>query len=447
MANAVMERGTSAALDGDFDAAERHFFEVLETGRRLHDATVANNAGIALFPVWRERGRLGSLVDATRRVVESPSALDSWRAGFAHMLEQTGDLEGAAAMLEVVASDGFSRIPDDVARRYTLCAAAEVAASLSDTTRCSQIYDLLVPMAGDCSDIGTVAYHGAVDRYLGLLALTLDRPDDAIAHLEAAQAIHERMRAKPWFARTKYDLGRALLARGGPGDATRAVGLLNDALDTANAIGMSRLVDETLAAKLALQGISSDTIMASIDIVAAAVKADRPDLRGQSAADGTVTILFSDIERYTEMTERLGDTRSQEVLRAHNAILRREVDTHRGTEVKSAGDGFMLAFADVTDALDCAIAIQRAIATAEVGGERIRIRMGLHTGEVIREDDDFFGRTVIVAARVAALARGGEVLATDDVRAATKDDNTWGPTRETPLKGLAGTHRVSTARW
>lgn len=119
----------------------------------------------------------------------------------------------------------------------------------------------------------------------------------------------------------------------------------------------------------------------------------------------------------------------------------------RGTEVKSAGDGFMLAFADVTDALDCAIAIQRAIATAEVGGERIRIRMGLHTGEVIREDDDCFGRTVIVAARVAALARGGEVLATDDVPSATNDDDTWGPARETPLKGLAGTHRVSAARW
>jgi class 3 adenylate cyclase len=188
--------------------------------------------------------------------------------------------------------------------------------------------------------------------------------------------------------------------------------------------------------------------LASIDIVAAAVKADRPDLRSQTAADGTVTILFSDIERYTEMTERLGDTRSQEVLRAHNAILRREVVIHGGNEVKSAGDGFMLAFADVEDALACAVAIQRAMAASDVGGERIRVRMGLHTGTVIREDDDFFGRTVIVAARVAALARGGEVLATEEVRAATKaDDGTWGPGRETALKGLAGTHRVFAARW
>ena len=74
--------------------------------------------------------------------------------------------------------------------------------------------------------------------------------------------------------------------------------------------------------------------------------------------------------------------------------------------------------------------------------------MGMHTGAVIREDDDFFGRTVIVAARVAAIARGGEILGTDEVRAATKDDDTtWGPTRDIALKGLSGTHPVSLARW
>jgi class 3 adenylate cyclase/tetratricopeptide (TPR) repeat protein len=448
MANATMERGAAAFLDGDFDAAEQHFFDVLSTGRRLRDATVSNNAGIALFPVWRERGRLDSLVGPTRRVVEGPSALDSWRAGFAHMLEQTGDLEGAAAMLDTVATDGFSQVPDDVARPYTFCAAAEAAVGIGDEPRCAQLYELLTPQAGTAASIGTVAYHGAVDRYLGLLALALDRPEAAVGHLEEALAIHERVRARPWTARTQYDLGRALLARGEPGDSERAVALLNTALDTATAIGMARLVDETLAAKLALQGISSDTIMSSIDVVAAAVKADRPDLRSQSAADGTVTILFSDIERYTEMTERLGDARSQEVLRAHNALLRREVVTHRGNEVKSAGDGFMLAFADVADGLACAIAIQRAIAASDTGGEQIRVRIGMHTGDVIREDDDFFGRTVIVAARVAALARGGEVLATEEVRAATKsDDDVWGPSRETALKGLAGTHQVFAARW
>jgi class 3 adenylate cyclase/tetratricopeptide (TPR) repeat protein len=448
MASAITEQGVASFLDGDLDAAEQRLFEALEMGRRIRDPAVTQNVGIALFPVWRERGRLASLVEATRQTVEGPSALDSWRIGLAHMLEQTGDLDGAAQMLDVVAEDGFARLPDDLALPYTLCAAAEVAVALRDMARCTQLYDHLLPLAGSAATIGSAAYHGAADRYLGLIALALGRPNDAVAHLEAAVAIHERMRARPWLARTQYDLGRALLARATPADSERALALLNEALATANAVGMARLVDETLAAKLALQGISSGTIMASIDIVAAAVKADRPNLRSQSGADGMVTILFSDIERYTEMTERLGDTRSQVVLRAHNAILRREVVTHRGNEVKSAGDGFMLAFADVVDALACAVAIQRAIAASDIGGERIRVRMGLHTGAVIREDDDLFGRTVIVAARVAALARGGEVLGTEEVRAATKaDDSAWGPSRETALKGLAGTHQVFAARW
>jgi class 3 adenylate cyclase len=448
IANATLYRAVTATIDGEFDVAEELLFEILGIGRRLRDASVTNNAGVGLFPIWRERGRLDSLVEPTRRVVEGPDALDSWRAGLAHMFEQVGDLDAAERLLETVGTDGFSRTPDDVARRYTLCACAEVAVGLSDVVRCGELYDLLLPEAGGAAVIGSIAYHGAVDRYLGILALALGRADDAVAHLEAASVIHERMRARPWLARTRYDLGRALLTRDAPGDPERAVGLLNQALDTATSIGMTRLVDETLAAKLDLQGISSGTIMASIDIVAAAVKADRPDLRSQAAADGRVTILFSDIERYTEMTERLGDAQSQAVLRAHNALLRREVVAHHGTEVKSAGDGFMLAFAETTDALACAISIQRAFATTEVDGERIKVRMGMHTGAVIREDDDFFGRTVILAARVAAIARGGEILGTDVVRAATKDDDTtWGPPCEIALKGLSGTHPVSLARW
>src|SRR5206468_1190921 len=78
-----------------------------------------------------------------------------------------------------------------------------------------------------------------------------------------------------------------------------------------------------------------------------------------AAPDGTVTILFTDIEGYTAMTERLGDLRAQEVLRAHNAIIREQVTAHGGFEVKSQGDGFMVAFSSARRAILCAIAMQR----------------------------------------------------------------------------------------
>jgi eukaryotic-like serine/threonine-protein kinase len=185
-----------------------------------------------------------------------------------------------------------------------------------------------------------------------------------------------------------------------------------------------------------------------------AISSERPDIAAHAAPDGQVTILFSDIEDSTLMTERLGDERWLEVLRAHNSLFRRIVPTHGGFEVKNQGDGFMLVFPDSRRALECAVAIQRALAEgAPVEGERVRVRMGMHAGEAIREEGDFFGRSVIVAARIAAQARGGEILVSEALKErAEAADGARGELgfdagRELELKGLAGTHRVYRADW
>jgi class 3 adenylate cyclase len=197
----------------------------------------------------------------------------------------------------------------------------------------------------------------------------------------------------------------------------------------------------------------------SIDDVVEALAEERPDLRAHAAPDGTVAILFSDIEDSTLITERLGDQRWLEVLRAHNAVFRDEVARHGGYEVKSQGDGFMLAFPDPCQALECAIAVQRAFAERDESGDdeqRLRVRMGLHTGEVIAEAGDFFGKNVILAARVAAEAAGGEILVSERMREAAEDHGSEGPqgtqlrfeaARDLELKGLAGSHRVYRAAW
>jgi class 3 adenylate cyclase len=76
------------------------------------------------------------------------------------------------------------------------------------------------------------------------------------------------------------------------------------------------------------------------------------------------------------------------------------------------------------------------------------MRIGAHTGEVIREGDDFFGRTVIIAARVTSEASGGEILVTDALRAAASTVPVGvGASREVSLKGLAGVHRVHRIEW
>ena len=163
-----------------------------------------------------------------------------------------------------------------------------------------------------------------------------------------------------------------------------------------------------------------------------------------------MTILFSDIEGSTEMTERLGDQRWMELLSEHNAIVREQVAAHDGFEVKSQGDGFMLAFQSARRALQCAIDIQRAFAERnESPAEPIRVRMGLHTGEAIKDGDDFFGKHVNLAARIAGQAEGGEILASSLLKelTASAGDIAFSGGREVELKGLAGSHHVFQVAW
>jgi len=146
--------------------------------------------------------------------------------------------------------------------------------------------------------------------------------------------------------------------------------------------------------------------------------------------EGTVTILFSDVEGSTGLTTRRGDEAARAALRAHEELVRQQVQEHRGREVKAMGDGFMVAFASARKAVACAVGIQRALAewNAGVGAhgraplpEPLRVRIGLNTGEVVREEDpdgrvDLFGETVNAAARIAAKAKGGQVLISEATR-------------------------------
>jgi serine/threonine protein kinase len=189
----------------------------------------------------------------------------------------------------------------------------------------------------------------------------------------------------------------------------------------------------------------------TIDRLAKSVAIERPNLSINAAADGTVSILFSDIENSTVMYDRLGDVRAQELLHVHNTIIREQVALHRGREVKSMGDGFMVVFASARRALRCAIAIQSAFEaySNEHPQQPIRVRIGLHVGEAIKESDDFFGTAVIMAARVGATAEAGEILVSSVFREVTRSlsDVGFDPGREVALKGLSGTHRVYRALW
>src|SRR3990170_612536 len=140
----------------------------------------------------------------------------------------------------------------------------------------------------------------------------------------------------------------------------------------------------------------------------------------QELPEGTVTVLFTDVEGSTGLTTRRGDEAARDVLRAHEELVRQQVQEHDGREVKAIGDGFMVAFGSARKAVACAVGIQRTLEENNRGqpsGDQVRVRMGLNTGEVVREQDDLFGETVNAAARIAAKAKGGQVLISEATKA------------------------------
>jgi class 3 adenylate cyclase/tetratricopeptide (TPR) repeat protein len=171
----------------------------------------------------------------------------------------------------------------------------------------------------------------------------------------------------------------------------------------------------------------------------------------QELPEGTVTVLFTDVEGSTDLTIRLGDEAARDMLRACDELARQQVTRHRGQEVKHTGDGLMVAFTSARRAVACAVDIQRAIASRNrrEPERAIRVRIGLNTGEVIREEEDLFGATVNAAKRITDHAGAGEILASESVKvilgaASTVELEDRG---EAELKGFTQPVRLHRVAW
>lgn len=191
------------------------------------------------------------------------------------------------------------------------------------------------------------------------------------------------------------------------------------------------------------------TIRSSIDDIAFWADVERPDLVRLAAGDGTVTIMFSDIEGSTDLNHRLGDRGWVQLLDKHDRLLNRAIDAHAGHVIKTQGDGFMVAFAEAAEAVGAAYDIERSLARVRTGKlAGVKVRIGAHRGSAVHRDGDLFGRNVAFAARVAAQAAGGEVLVSDTVLTAIADlDPLVIETREAELKGVPGRQQLHVLDW
>ncbi len=165
---------------------------------------------------------------------------------------------------------------------------------------------------------------------------------------------------------------------------------------------------------------------------------------------GLVTILFTDMESSTALRQRLGDEKAQELVRAHNAIVREALNAHGGSEIKHTGDGIMASFGSASRGLECAVAIQRGVAAYvdERPEAPLGVYIGLNAGEPIAEEADLFGTSVDLAKRICDEAEPGQILASNVVRELSAGKGfLFSDQGETELRGFEDPVRLYEVRW
>lgn len=220
-----------------------------------------------------------------------------------------------------------------------------------------------------------------------------------------------------------------------------------------NALESEGLVESEAHGGSAVYRITREGVeaLAKRDDAAVLVRARRAAQSGGSTRHSAdheleeVAVMFTDVVGSTEMLDRLGDDEAHRLRRRHFELLRNTVREHGGREVKSLGDGLMVVFACHRAAVACAASMQSAVAEC---ADSLELRIGIASGETIREDDDYFGRPVIVARRLCDTARGGDVLVSEATRerlgsAPPHELESVGPLA---LKGLADPVAASTLR-
>ena len=233
-----------ALLGGRFDDAERLAGEALSLAPALDNLIGPAFFAIHLFHLRREQDRAGELAPQIALLGEEHAFLRSWRYALAFFRFVVGECEAAARDLEALATEGFTELPRDGSWLPAMVNLAEVAHGVDDSERASQLYELLRPHAALTVVVATAVCLGSVERYLGLLAVTLGRLDAAAEHFESALAAHVRLDAPVYRARTAFAYARLLRRRANPGDEERAASLLADAHATAEALGMAALLRE-----------------------------------------------------------------------------------------------------------------------------------------------------------------------------------------------------------
>jgi tetratricopeptide (TPR) repeat protein len=224
-------------LAGQADEAENLARQALEIAQDTGQPDALSFFAVQIFWIAYDRGRLDETESLVLDNLHAYPAISSWRPMLTVICSEGGRVAEASRLLRSLAADGFD-FPFDVVWGHSVAECAISCADLADAESAAVLYPAIAPYTGQwCFPAGGMA-SGAMDHYVGLLAATLGRFDEAAGHFAAAAAIHEGVGAPGWLARTRLEWARLLLTRRHPGDADTARDLLGQALATARELGL-----------------------------------------------------------------------------------------------------------------------------------------------------------------------------------------------------------------
>ncbi|MGH8973221.1 MAG: ATP-binding protein [Acidimicrobiia bacterium] len=234
---AMNQRVVGELLAGRIEDAERLAADAVQLGHECEGPEAFVIYTLQLFTVRLDQGRLGELEPVIAQAMADNPGLPVVRALLALAYTELERTDDARRVFAIDAANDFSDLPYDLTWGTSLSALSQVCGRLEDREAAAVLFEKLRPSSGVVSH-SVVFTLGAIDRYLGLLAATLGRFDEAEAYFRSAARLHEEIGAPAWLARTHLDWGRLLVQRGGPGDTDRPRRLLNQALATALDLGL-----------------------------------------------------------------------------------------------------------------------------------------------------------------------------------------------------------------
>ena len=403
-----VHRAEFMRLTGAWAEAEAEVRRACDELRDFHPGI----AGAAFHELGEVRLRIGDL-DGAEEAFEQARALGTEaQPGRAALLLARGSVDAAAASIRGSLEElTWNRL----ARARLLPIQTEIARARGDAGTATAAAAELAEIA---EEFGTAAIRGAAAQVAGVAALGRDDPADAVPRFRESRRLWREVDAPYEGAIVSVLLGEAM-ARQGDADGARL---------------------ELAGARSTFERLGAVPDVARVDASLAAL--DRAP-----TARAARTFMFTDIVGSTVLVEAIGDDAWHDLLHWHDEALRRCFAENDGEEVDHAGDGFFVAFADAVSALTCASRIQRKLAEhRREHGFAPQVRIGVHATEATLVDDDYRGAGVHAAARIGALAQGGEILVSAETIEGV-DGVTVGDVREVSFKGLAKPVDVVPVLW